>query len=207
MTFRNQMKWWQKMGNESSVVFSRVSFKEIDHCRRQNWSRLRHLLKNHDASRIERSAHDCCNRPLNCGFVISFERREEKTVPWVNRTSLTRRMSPSKSWVGRNWALFVFVLANKVACLFSAVEEGLIMAHVRNRKDFVVNFAQLLSSLLVEPPSELEKDQGPSNNKKKKEESILSESSFTVESFYKNLESEGNSFLLIFWTIGANGMN
>ena len=105
-----------------------VSFKEIDHCRRQNWSRLRHLLKNHDASRIERSAHDCCNRPLNCGFVISFERREEKTVPWVNRTSLTRRMSPSKSWVGRNWALFVFVLANKVACLFSAVEEGLIMA-------------------------------------------------------------------------------
>ena len=128
MTFRNQMKWWQKMGNESSVVFSRVSFKEIDHCRRQNWSRLRHLLKNHDASRIERSAHDCCNRPLNCGFVSSFERREEKTVPWVNRTSLTRRMSPSKSWVGRNWALFVFVLANKVACLFSAVEEGLIMA-------------------------------------------------------------------------------
>ena len=69
---------------------------------------------------------------------------------------------------------------------------------MRNRKDVVVNFAQLLSSLLVEPPSELEKDQGPSNNKKKKEESILSESSFTVESFYKDLESEGNSFPLIF---------
>lgn len=65
---------------------------------------------------------------------------------------------------------------------------------MRNRKDFVVNFAQLLSSLLVELPSELEKDQGPSDNKRKKEESILSESSFTVESFFKNLESEGKIF-------------